>query len=63
MIQIDVNFLGHGILVMMIFPQIYIGEKQARPQKKKRPNELFVKMFLPQMFGGENIDHGVMGSY
>lgn len=25
-IQNDVNFLGHGILVMMIFPKIYIGD-------------------------------------
>ena len=49
-------FLGHGILVMMIFPQIYIG-KAGPPKKKNRPNEVFVKIFLPQTFGGENIDH------
>jgi len=40
-----------------VYLPTFTGEKQARPKKKKRPNELFFKNFLPQTFGGENIDH------
>ena len=42
-------FLGHGILVMLIFPQFTLVKSRPTP-KKKRPNEVFVKFFLLQIF-------------